>query len=398
MTRRERFKAAMERRSVDRPPYDLAGTSLTQVDSPKALRELKASLGITGEPVTPYAKFDERILDALDIDFRRVGDIIIPHTSHEKSGDGWFIDAYGIKRVFAGRYYEISDYPLRGATLKELREYEFPDPDTLDDGIFEAYGKTAKYLYENTDYVIVGEHPVFGVLEIACWMCGFDDFLYRMAAEPEFVHEFFALTLRFQKKLIERYYDKIGRYIHITTSGDDFGTQRAPFVSAAMFDELIAPYFKERIAYTKQFTDAYFFHHTCGSVYKLIGSLIDCGVEILNPIQPTAADMEPAKLHAAFGDRIAFWGGIDTQELLVNGSPDDVRAAVSGVIRAMDAHNGGYILAPAHCIQDDVPGEKHRCNLPLSRWMRTACLSTARRTNTAPAPTIISRLILPSST
>ena len=212
-----------------------------------------------------------------------MGDIIIPHTSHEKSGDGWFIDAYGIKRVFAGRYYEISDYPLRGATLKELREYEFPDPDTLDDGIFEAYGKTAKYLYENTDYVIVGEHPVFGVLEIACWMCGFDDFLYRMAAEPEFVHEFFALTLRFQKKLIERYYDKIGRYIHITTSGDDFGTQRAPFVSAAMFDELIAPYFKERIAYTKQFTDAYFFHHTCGSVYKLIGSLIDCGVEILNP-------------------------------------------------------------------------------------------------------------------
>ncbi len=81
----------------------------------------------------------------------------------------------------------------------------------------------------------------------------------------------------------------MGEYIQCTTSGDDFGTQRAPFMSTATFQEMIAPYLKERIAYTKKFTNAFYQHHTCGAVFDLIPTLIDCGVDILNPIQPSAS-------------------------------------------------------------------------------------------------------------
>ncbi|MCL2815314.1 MAG: methyltransferase, partial [Oscillospiraceae bacterium] len=126
------------------------------------------------------------------------------------------------------------------------------------------------------------------------------------------------------------------------------------FMSVKMFEELVAPYMKERIRYTKTFTKAFFQHHTCGSVFDLIPSLIDCGVDILNPIQPNAYNMEPERLKSEYGRQITFWGGIDTQDLLVNGSPEDVRREVAYILSVFGT-DGGYILSPAHCIQDDVP-------------------------------------------
>jgi uroporphyrinogen decarboxylase len=88
----------------------------------------------------------------------------------------------------------------------------------------------------------------------------------------------------------------------------------------------------------------------------LIPHLIDAGVDILNPIQPGAKDMEPEKLKMAYGDSLTFWGGIDTQHILPDGTQDDVRDEVFKVLEKM-AKNGGYVLAPAHNIQPDVPAE-----------------------------------------
>ncbi len=87
-----------------------------------------------------------------------------------------------------------------------------------------------------------------------------------------------------------------------------------------MFDEFIRPCLKERIAYTKCYTDAFYKHHTCGSVYTFIPAMIDCGVDILNPVQPGVYQMECERLKADFGDRLAFWGGLDTQHLLPGGA------------------------------------------------------------------------------
>lgn len=98
------------------------------------------------------------------------------------------------------------------------------------------------------------------------------------------------------------------------------------------------------------------FHHSCGSVYKLLDEIIDIGVNILNPIQPKAVDMEPEKLKEKAGDRLCFHGGIDLQDLLPFGTPDEVRAEAARRIGIL-GKNGGYICVPAHSLPEDVPLE-----------------------------------------
>lgn len=354
MKYRDRFENAVHHRKVDRAPFDLAGTSLTGVTHGHTQEALRQHLGIEGEPDHGYSKFDERILKRLDIDFRRVGDILDPSSPlTQKISDVEYIDCWGITRVFTGTYWDIKRHPLKGADVGDLKKFRWPRACDIDLGQVESFREQARRLYEDTDYVVCAEHPVFGVLELGCWMCGFDDFLLKMALDPEFVYSFFDKVLDYQKEIIKIYYGALGEYIHFTTSGDDFGTQKGPFVSPAMFREMIAPYYKERIRYTKEFTDAYYFHHTCGSVYRLIPDLIDSGVDILNPIQPGAKNMEPERLKSEFGDAITFWGGIDTQHVLPEGTPEDVCREVRRVLAAMG--DSGYVLSPAHNIQPDVP-------------------------------------------
>ena len=217
-------------------------------------------------------------------------------------------------------------------------------------------GERAKWLYENTDYIVVADLPVYGVFELGCWMCGFDDYLEKLIIDPDFIHEFSNQYLKYQKRVIELYLAELGPYIHIIASGDDFATQHTQFVSEKMFNEMVAPYFKERLMFTKNFTDAANLHHSCGSVAKMIPSLKACGVEILNPIQPGATDMEPEKIKPAYGKDIVFHGGFDTQEVLPYGNPDQIDAAVKNIMDVMNK-DGGYIFAAAHNIQEDVPPE-----------------------------------------
>lgn len=357
MNYRERFEATLKHRPVDRVPFDLAGTSLTGMEYMESIDRLRKFLGLSGKYEGWYRKFDERILKYLDIDIRRVGDILSPESPRAcQTSECEATDCWGITRVFTGLYWDIKNPPLKGADIDDLDRYPWPQAEKIDMKQMDEYREQAKKLYSETDYVVCAEHPVYGVMELGCWMCGFDEFLLKMAIEPEFVLKFFDKVLEYQKKVIEIYYGAIGEYIHFTTSGDDFGTQTGPFISPKMFEELVKPYYKERIRYTKKFTRAYYFHHTCGSVYTLIPHLIDAGADILNPIQPGAKDMETDKLKEAYGDYITFWGGIDTQYVLPYGSREDVKTEVFKVLDVM-SQNGGYVLAPAHNIQPDVPPE-----------------------------------------
>ena len=341
--------------AADRAVFDLSGSPQTMIDCPETERRMAELLGFSGEK-QGTGNVDERTLVALDIDLRRIGGMPTPKTSHVREADGVVYDAYGIGRRMANGHPEICFNPLRDADIDEVMAYELPDADNLDMRQIERWAEQAKALHENTDYAVVAEHPVLGVFEIGCWMFGFDDYLYRCAAEPELVHAFSERILAYQKKVIDAYYGALGRYIDCTTSGDDFGTQTGPFMSTGMFRELIKPYLKERIAHTRRYTDAFYKHHTCGSVFRLIPDLMDCGVDILNPIQPGTFEMEPERLKAAYGDKMTFWGGIDTQRLLPGGTPDEVRRETARILSILDV-NGGYILSSAHTIQSDVPAE-----------------------------------------
>lgn len=354
MKYRERFENTIRHRPVDRVPFDLAGTALTGLTHTETQDALRSFLGIGAKYDGWYRKFDERILQRFDIDFRRVGGILEPASPLSKAiSNTEHTDCWGVTRVFTGTYWDIKHSPLKGADIGDLDRFPWPRAADIDTAKIIAFKEQARRLYEETEYVVCGEHPVLGILELGCWMCGFDDFLLKMALEPEFVYRFFDKVLEYQKDVIKLYYGAIGGYIHFTTSGDDFGTQNGPFVSPGMFGEMIRPYYKDRIRYTKEFTSAYFFQHTCGSVHSLIPHLIDAGVDILNPIQPGARDMEPERLKRDYGNSITFWGGIDTQHVLPEGTAEDVRREVWKVLDAMGG--SGYVLSPAHNIQPDVP-------------------------------------------
>jgi len=355
MTHRERFYRVVTHQQADRAVFDLAGSPQTMIDYPQTKDALAACLGI-GSPDHSRYNVDERILTAFDIDLRRIGGMPTPATSHMRKCGGIIYNAYGIGYREVMGHLEICHNPLRDAGIDEMMRYELPDADNIDRKQIALWAQQAEWLHEHTDYAVVAEHPVLGVFEIGCWLFGFDDYLYRCAAEPELVHAFSERILNYQKKVIEIYYGALGKYIDCTTSGDDFGTQNGPFMSTPMFRELIKPYFKERVAHTRKYTDAFFKHHTCGSVHAFIPDLIECGVDILNPIQPGVYMMEHERLKADFGSRLTFWGGIDTQHLLPKASAEEVKAEVKRILSVMDV-GGGYILAPAHTIQHDVPAE-----------------------------------------
>lgn len=355
MTHRERFARIARRKEADRAVYDFCGSPQTCVDYPETREALGRFLGFSG-PAQGIFPVDERILLRFDIDTRLVGGMPTPATVHNRQENGVEYDSYGIGYREVNGHLEICHNPLKDCTLEEMLAWPMPEAKDLDRGLIEKWAGQAKNLHEDSEYAVVGHHPVLGVFEIGCWMFGFDDYLYRLAAEPEVVHAFSERVLQYQKDVIDVYYGALGPYLDCTTSGDDFGMQTGPFMSVDMFKELIVPYFKERIAYTRPYTDALYKHHSCGSVYAFLPDIIACGVDILNPIQPGTFMMEPERLKADFGRDIAFWGGIDTQHLLVEERPEGVKAAVGRMLDIMDP-GGGYILAPAHCIQNDVPVE-----------------------------------------
>ena len=362
MGRREDFNKTLNHQQPDKLIVDFGGNPLSSMEG-KSHNCLLRHLGYSVQendirmPFGRVRRIDERILKHFDIDTRSVGTILFPKdSSYREVSENEYVDEWGIRRIFTGLYWDILDYPLKGADVKTLENYRFPNPQSIDLEEIESYALEARRLYEETDYVICAEHPVYGVFEIGCWLCSFDDFLEKMALDEEFVHKLFEKVLDYQKQIIEIYYGALGKFIHYTSSGDDFATQSSLFFSPSMFRELVKPYFKERIDFTKKFTSAAYLHHSCGSVFHLIDELIDCGVDILNPIQPKASNMSPETLKEAYGSKIVFHGGVDTQEILPFGAKDEIQASVKKTIDILNK-NGGYIFAAAHNIQEDVPPE-----------------------------------------
>jgi len=355
---RERFACTLAHQPVDRCPIDLGGTPQSTMEDPRSILALAEHLGLSGAPPVDYEKFDTRILEHFDIDFRRVGNLISYATGREGAISATErVDAYGIRYRYSGMYWDIAAPPLAGAGMDDIAAYTFPSVAQMRDDL-DLYAAQAKRLHDDSPYVVVGEHPVFGVLELACWLCGYDHIMMMMALEPEFIHLLFGKILDFQRAILREYYGRLGPFLHLTTSGDDFGTQKGLFMSPDMWRAFVKPYLRERIIYTRQFTDAVYMHHSCGAVFDIIPDLIEIGVGILNPIQPHAAGMDPVRLKATYGNHIVFHGGLDTQEVLPSNNAAEIATAVEHLVTCMAPRStGGYIFAPAHNLQADVSSQ-----------------------------------------
>jgi uroporphyrinogen decarboxylase len=354
----------MSHTTPDRIPIDLGGTSLTGM-RPHCHESLRRLLGFSGTPVEVHNGIDERVLEWAGTDFRSVGAIVNLPSRHTRNISAHSnIDCWGVRREFMGGEWQITHNPLQGASLAELKTYRWPEP-KIDEKQLETWENQAKRLSQQSTYVVVAEHPVFGILELGCWMCGYNDFLLKLAADPGFVHYFFEKLLEIQLAVIDPYYSVLGPYIDLTTSGDDFGAQNGPLLSPAMFEVLIAPYFTAKIKQTKELAQCYYWHHSCGSVVKLLDQIIDCGVDILNPIQTSAVGMDPRSLKDRYGARLVFWGAVDVQQFLPRASRAEIQAHTFELLDIL-GQNGGYVTAPAHEIQADVPAEN------IAAWIESA--------------------------
>jgi uroporphyrinogen decarboxylase len=247
------------------------------------------------------------------------------------------------------------DHPLKDATVETLDAYPWPDPN--DPGRVAGLCEEAKALREGTSYAIVADAPILGIFE-SSWVTlrGAMAFFMDMALNKPFVHALFEKLCDLHIQFYKNYLGAVGKFIDVIVVGDDMGTENAPFISVAMYREMVKPYQKRLWSVIKAHTDAKLFLHCCGSIRAFLPDLIEIGVDIINPVQVTARDMDPAALKSEFGNRLSFWGGIDTQHVMPNGTPDDVEEEVKRRIAEL-APGGGYVLTAVHNIQGGVKPE-----------------------------------------
>ena len=269
------------------------------------------------------------------------------------SPEGHFLDIWGVpfRQVTAGEqtYVELAGRPpLAGVeSVADLDEHPWPSADDWD------YAVVPARLAAAGDRAVRAHSR--GFFEIAHFMRGMDAFLTDMALRPELAG---GLMDRIAAYLLERSRRTLtagGGRFDILEYNDDVASQRGLFISPAMWREQIRPRMKPFCDLAHEFGTA-LRYHCCGSPREIIGDLIDVGVDILNPVQPLAAGMDPFELKRAFGDRLTFDGGIDIQQLLPHATPEEVRRHVRRMVDVVGA-GGGYILGPSHSIQADVPDE-----------------------------------------
>ncbi|MHB1357165.1 MAG: uroporphyrinogen decarboxylase family protein, partial [Anaerolineae bacterium] len=145
------------------------------------------------------------------------------------------------------------------------------------------------------------------------------------------------------------------RIAAIFISGTDFGSQDRPFISLHAYRTLFKPYHQAINEWVHAHTTWKTFYHTCGSVVTYLDDFIEAGVDIINPVQISAAGMSPAELKQRWGDRLVFWGGgVDTQRILPFGTPREIAADVSANIATL-GHGGGMVFSAVHNIQSAIP-------------------------------------------
>jgi uroporphyrinogen decarboxylase len=180
--------------------------------------------------------------------------------------------------------------------------------------------------------------------------------LASLVLEPEFAHAVLRRLTDLCLIALGRFLELAGPFMQVIKLGDDLGSQQGPLMSPHAYRAIVKPYHVELFGFIHRQTAARLYLHTCGSVFRLLPDLIDAGVEILNPVQVSAAGMDTRRLKAEFGDRLSFWGGIDTQHVLPHGTLEDVACEVERRIADLGP-GGGYVLASVHNVQADVPVE-----------------------------------------
>jgi uroporphyrinogen decarboxylase len=367
MTPRERVKQALDHKEPDRIPFDLGGTIITSITK-GAYLNLRRYLGFPEEDVRtfdhvqqlPY--LDEELLKRLNADVRMVqthyvrGDDLV---YSEEENYYYFYDRWGSKLRMPkedGYYFDWVEFPIREISMDALKQYTWPELDSYES--LRKLKERARDLYENTEYALAGT-GVFGggIFEQPARIMGMELFLMSLASDEKFADTMMEKITEIYIENCNRYLDELGEYIQVFVYWNDITSQNRPLISPKMFRRLIKPKDRRLIEAVKKKTDAKIFYHCCGAAREFIPDLIEIGVDILNPVQVSAKGMDTAELKREFGNDITFWGGgCDTQHVLPNGTPQEVRKEVKKRIDDL-APGGGFVFNTVHNIQPDVPPE-----------------------------------------
>lgn len=282
--------------------------------------------------------------------------ITVSDSPMEESSPATYRDEWGIVRKLSanGLYYDIVESPLAECrTAEECRAaLTLPQhPSERAVGLRETACE-----YREQGYA-VGASCFAGIFEMLFWLRGFQNAFLDIAREPEVAATVMDELLDAQISFWGAICDELHGILDIALLTEDLGTQRSLMISPEHFRRLVRPRIGELIAFIKRRNPGTcILLHSCGAIFPLIGDLIDIGVDLLNPIQPRAAGMDPHALKKEYGDDIVFHGGVDIQSVLCDASPAEVAEHVVSLIEVL-GERGGYIVAPAHCVQADVPPE-----------------------------------------
>jgi len=347
MNKRERFLKTINREIPDRPPLYV---SLT----PQAAKKLSTYLNLPyEEPLDSMLSTRASHMDLLaTMGADAVGIAACsPDDSPTKTlPDGLIKNEWGMIFKPTDLYNEFYEFPLAHAeTAADIENYNFPDP--FAQGRWKAAKKTiGKY---GQTHGLIGDLETT-LFETAWYLTGLEKFLMDMMMEAEYIDPLLdkiqSVHFEYGKKMIEMGID-------VLWCGDDFGVQTGLMMDKQTFRKIFKQRIKELFAeFRKVNPDIKIAWHSCGSVRDLIPDFIEIGLDILNPLQPLAAGMDPEELKNEFGNDLIFFGGICVQDLLPNGTRESIMSEVKRRAEIL-GKNGGYIIAPAHNIQDDTPVE-----------------------------------------
>jgi len=403
MTSRQRIRKAINHQKTDRIPLDLGSTTVTGIQA-STYAKLRKALGLKDQPVKvvdPFqmlAQVDLEVIDKLGID--TIG-LWLPTTKFGFKNENWkrwrLFD--GTEVMVPGKFNTTTDnegniymYPQGDTSIspcakmpkggyyfdnivrqepideKNLNPEEWvrQQCSVFSDETLKYLEKRADSLYKNTDLSIVGKFvdagfgdianvpgpaikPPKGIRDPQRWIMAHVEY-------PEYIKGIFELQCEIALENLELSYQAVGDKIDlIYLSGTDFGAQNGPFISPDIYREFYKPFHKRINDWIHTHTSWKTFYHSCGSVLAFLDDFVEGGVDILNPVQTSAKDMDPKMLKERYQDKLVFWGGgVDTQRTLPFGTPEEVRKQVAERCHIF-GKVGGYVFSAIHNIQSKVP-------------------------------------------
>ena len=332
LNHKERVLSVLERKEVDRIPVDIWYTS-------EVINNLQSYFKVK----TPLEVFNCLELDKIVW--------VIPKYMGGLDGINWW--GATIKKINTGTavYHEFASQPLKGYDKPELIA-DFPDWPDLDKFDYEGSVEFAKQSFQN--YATLG--PWVSFFEVYCILRGLEQSMIDLFDAPELVNVILDKIEFCQTEMMKRLLDRAGKYISMVFVSDDMGSQQGLLMSLDFWDK----YFKARLRRWCDLIHSYgikVFYHSDGAVEPLIPRLIECGIDVLNPIQHICSEMDMVELKRKYGDKLIFHGGVDTQMAMPFGTVDDVRKETLRCLESLGKDKKGYICCSCHNIQAGTPVE-----------------------------------------